>query len=66
MGMGFAECRRTSPHLRQRGQNRGRLNDELGRPDDPATEEVYKFLERYLTPQVACRPQWCLPTIPVK
>jgi acetyl esterase/lipase len=27
--------------------NHGRLNDELGKPDDPATLEFYKFLERY-------------------
>ncbi len=27
--------------------NHGRLNDDLGRKDDPATQEFYRFLERY-------------------
>lgn len=27
--------------------NHGRLNDELGTPDDPATVEFYQFLDRY-------------------
>ena len=26
--------------------NHGRLNDDLGKPDDPATQELYKFLDR--------------------
>jgi hypothetical protein len=25
--------------------NHSRLNDDLGKPDDPATQELYKFLE---------------------
>jgi hypothetical protein len=25
--------------------NHGRLNDDLGKPDDPATQEFYKFLD---------------------
>jgi hypothetical protein len=25
--------------------NHSRLNDDLGKPDDPATQEFYKFLE---------------------
>ena len=28
--------------------NHRRLNDDLGKPDDPATGELYKFLDRYL------------------
>lgn len=27
--------------------NHGRLNDDLGQPDDPATQALYEFLERY-------------------
>ena len=27
--------------------NHGRLNNDLGKPDDPATQELYKFLDRY-------------------
>jgi acetyl esterase/lipase len=27
--------------------NHGRLNDDLGTPDDPATQEFYKFLDRF-------------------
>jgi hypothetical protein len=25
--------------------NHSRLNDDLGKPDDPATQELYKFLD---------------------
>jgi acetyl esterase/lipase len=32
--------------------NHGRLNDELGTPDEPATVELYQFLERCLAPLV--------------
>jgi arylformamidase len=28
--------------------NHSRLNNDLGKPDDPATEEFYSFLERCL------------------
>jgi hypothetical protein len=27
--------------------NHSRLNNDLGKPDDPATQELYKFLDRY-------------------
>jgi acetyl esterase/lipase len=27
--------------------NHGRLNNDLGKPDDPATQELYKFLDRH-------------------
>lgn len=30
----------------KRDTNHSRLNDDLGKPDDPATEELYKFLDR--------------------
>jgi acetyl esterase/lipase len=30
--------------------NHGRLNDDLGKPDDPATQELNKFLDRYSAP----------------
>ena len=29
----------------KRDTNHGRLNDDLGRPDDPATQQLYKFLD---------------------
>src|SRR5690606_5365759 len=29
----------------KRDSNHGRLNDDLGKPDDPATQELYKFLD---------------------
>ena len=28
----------------KRDSNHSRLNDDLGKPDDPATQEFYKFL----------------------
>jgi arylformamidase len=30
--------------------NHGRLNDDLGKPDDPATQELYKFLDPLTRP----------------
>jgi acetyl esterase/lipase len=32
----------------QSDTNHGRLNDDLGKPDDPATQELFKFLDRQL------------------
>ena len=29
----------------KRDTNHGRLNDDLGNPDDPATEELFRFLD---------------------
>lgn len=29
----------------KRDSNHSRLNDDLGKPDDPATQEFYKFLD---------------------
>ena len=28
--------------------NHSRLNDDLGKPDDPATQELYKFLDAHV------------------
>lgn len=28
--------------------NHGRLNDDLGQPDDPATQQLYQFLDQYV------------------
>jgi hypothetical protein len=30
----------------KRDSNHSRLNNDLGNPDDPATQELYKFLDR--------------------
>ena len=35
----------------KRDTNHGRLNNDLGRPDDPATVEFYKFLDSNVGPQ---------------
>ena len=32
--------------------NHSRLNDDLGKPDDPATQEFYKFLDPLVGPLV--------------
>jgi arylformamidase len=32
----------------KRDSNHSRLNDDLGKPDDPATEEFYKFLDAHI------------------
>ena len=29
----------------KRDSNHGRLNNDLGKPDDPATKELYEFLD---------------------
>jgi len=33
----------------KRDSNHGRLNNDLGKPDDPATHEFYKFLDPLVT-----------------
>lgn len=55
-----AQARRLEAVLRQAGiptkavgkgdTNHRRLNDDLGQPDDPATAELFQFLDRYTRP----------------
>ncbi len=32
----------------KRDSNHSRLNNDLGKPDDPATQKLYKFLDKFV------------------